>query len=111
VFLTRTKWKQKVRDNKSKVKIACILQANFAVLLSTLMKIPARQSCMMYRPTKSWLMTLRNISPSVLVALPLNRPYAGLMAIRSANNPRLLGIRANGVMIEYTVPTQVSLRK
>jgi hypothetical protein len=58
---------------------------------------------MMYRPRKSWLITLRNISPFVLVVSLLNRRRAGLMATRRANNPKLLGIRANGVMIEYTV--------
>jgi hypothetical protein len=98
-------WKQQVPKNKSIVKIAWILQANLAVLLSTLIKMPARHSCIMSRPKKSWWIKLRNISPFVLVVSPLNRRRAGLMATRRANNLKLLGIRANGVMIEYIVPT------
>jgi hypothetical protein len=63
---------------------------------------------MIYRPTKSWLITFENISPLVPAALSLDRCKAGFVAIRSANNFKLLGNKARGVMTEYTVATEVS---
>lgn len=54
-------------------------------------------------------MTFENISPLVPAAFPLDWRKAGLIAIRSANKPKLLGNKARGVMIEYTVAVEVSV--
>ena len=53
-------------------------------------------------------MTFEKISPLVPAAYPLDWRKAGLIAIRSANKPKLLGNKARGVMIEYTVAVEVS---